>query len=197
MNNAQNDEGLHKKPVFAELYNDEGILLWRTKTGDIIPINKMETSHLAFALRLLYASKWAPEKIVHIQSMLRELECRTDMTDQAFTAFAQVVLEMENEKMSDKIYNIRIQSSFILTPRFIKEKLGIGFKIIETEVEKDVKVSDIKTVEDAVDDALRIGFRALARAHHPDLGGDSEKMVIINRAKKEMEELLKLVRNGE
>lgn len=93
------------------------------------------------------------------------------------------------------VYDIRIQSPFIMTQKQAKDKLGIGYKILSVETERDLPQTDIKTIEDAVDAITRVGFRSLARAHHPDLGGDPEKMVMLNKAKNELLELLKTVRS--
>ena len=90
----------------------------------------------------------------------------------------------------DRTYNIRIQSPFVLTPSEVKKKLGIGFKVISTEVDKDVQLPDITDNVSAMDAIIRTGYRALARANHPDLGGDAQVMVILNQTKRELESLL-------
>jgi hypothetical protein len=171
----------------------EELDIWQAKTGNI-SIKDMSTSHIANTLALMIHSKFLGERLYQVFEMVREFETRQDVSPQDFNKFSKVVLFLEDESKMDKVYNIRIQSQFILTPRYVKDKLGIGFKILETEVEKEVSITKIEKTEDAVDQALRIGFRALARAHHPDLGGDAEVMQIINRAKKEMAELLNAVR---
>lgn len=92
--------------------------------------------------------------------------------------------------MTDKVYNIRIQSPFVLTPSEVKSKLGIGFRVISTEVEKEVICPIIADTTAAMDAIIKTGYRALARANHPDFGGNPEVMVILNRTKKELEQLL-------
>ena len=90
-----------------------------------------------------------------------------------------------------QIYNIRVESRFLLTQRQIKEKLGIGYKVVSVETEKDSQTPEITTVDNAVISMILTGYRALARATHPDLGGDVEKMMILNKAKREVLDLLK------
>ena len=70
------------------------------------------------------------------------------------------------------------------------KKLGIGVKVISTEVDKDVQLPDITDNVSAMDAIIRTGYRALARANHPDLGGDAQVMVILNQTKRELESLL-------
>ena len=91
----------------------------------------------------------------------------------------------------DRIYNIRIQSPFVLTPSEVKKKLGTGFHVASVEVEKDSQPPDITDTISAMDAIIRTGYRALARANHPDLGGNAQVMVILNQTKKELESLLK------
>lgn len=93
-----------------------------------------------------------------------------------------------------KTYTIRVQSPFLLTPTQVKTKLGVGYKVLELEVEKESNEEKITSVDSAVEAIVRTGFRALARAFHPDLGGDAEVMTILNRAKKELKDLLQEVR---
>ena len=99
--------------------------------------------------------------------------------------------DMEAIKSSEKIYNIRIKSLFVLTPSEVKKKLGSGFKVVEVGVEKDSVLPEINSTTTAMDAIIKAGYRSLARAYHPDLGGDPEVMVILNRTKKELEALLK------
>jgi len=89
-----------------------------------------------------------------------------------------------------KMFIIKLESQFIPTPTMVKQKLGIGFKVLSVEVERE-SYKEIKDVDSAVDAILYTGYRALARANHPDLGGNAETMVILNRAKKELMDLLK------
>lgn len=92
-----------------------------------------------------------------------------------------------------KIFTIKLESQFIPTPTMVKAKLGLGYKVLTVEVEKEWS-KPITDVNSAVDAILYTGFRALARANHPDLGGNAEVMVILNRAKKELADLIKEVR---
>lgn len=89
-----------------------------------------------------------------------------------------------------QIYNIRIESPFILTQKQIKEKFGVGFHVITVETEKDIYTPHITDTDSAVEAMIRTGYRALARANHPDLGGDIQVMATINKAKKEILDLL-------
>jgi hypothetical protein len=93
-------------------------------------------------------------------------------------------------KTKKQVYNIRVESPFILTQRQIKEYLGIGYKVVSVETERDLYTPEITSIDNAVTSMILTGYRALARAHHPDLGGDPEKMMIINKAKKEVLDLL-------
>ena len=95
---------------------------------------------------------------------------------------------IQEEEM--KTYTVRVQSQFILTPTQIKEKLGTGYKVVECIIDKDTLPDKIETVDQAVQAIIITGYRALARAHHPDLGGSTETMMILNRSKKELCELL-------
>jgi len=101
--------------------------------------------------------------------------------------------EDKMETSMSKIYNIRIESPFVLTPTEVKRKLGHGYKVISTEEEKDQVIPKIVDVNSAFDAIIKVGYRALARANHPDLGGDAEVMITLNKAKKQIEDLLKEV----
>lgn len=92
-----------------------------------------------------------------------------------------------------RIFTIKLESQFIPTPTMVKQKLGIGYKVLAVEVEKEASVA-ITSVDSAVDAMIKTGYRALVRAFHPDFGGDPEVMVVLNRAKKEVDDLLKEVR---
>lgn len=97
--------------------------------------------------------------------------------------------EWQIENMS-KIYDIRILSPFVLTPKQVKDKLGIGNKVLSVELEKDAILPEITDTDSAVEAIIATGYRALARAYHPDLGGSTEVMAILNRTKRELKELL-------
>lgn len=92
------------------------------------------------------------------------------------------------------IYNIRIESLFVLTQNQVKQALGHGYKVTSVEVDKGIKPKAISSIDNAVENIITAGYRALARAHHPDLGGDVNTMMLINKAKKELEELLASVK---
>lgn len=94
-----------------------------------------------------------------------------------------------------QVYSVRIESPFILTPTEVKKHLGIGFKVVSVEVAKDVAQAPITDVDSAAEAIVKTGYRALARAHHPDLGGDPNTMKILNQSKSEMLELLKQLRS--
>ena len=53
----------------------------------------------------------------------------------------------------------------------------------------DEKITDIDSAAAAI---VAAGFKALAIAHHPDKGGDAATMALINSARKQLVELLKL-----
>jgi hypothetical protein len=89
-----------------------------------------------------------------------------------------------------KTYNIRIVSPYVLTQGYLKNKLGIGYHVVSVEVEKDQVIPDITDTITAMSAIIKTGYRALARANHPDLGGDAQTMQILNRTKKELEALL-------
>ena len=62
--------------------------------------------------------------------------------------------------------------------------------MITVETEKDIYTPHITDTDSAVEVMIRTGYRALARANHPDLGGDIQVMATINKAKKEILDLL-------
>ena len=105
-----------------------------------------------------------------------------------------ILEEYINMSSTNKVYNIRIQSPFILTPNKVKESLGIGYKVLEVNVEKESAPEPITNIDSAVSNIIKAGYRALAMSHHPDLGGDTNTMVILNKAKKELIELLESVK---
>lgn len=89
-------------------------------------------------------------------------------------------------------YRIEISSRFILTQKAIKDALGIGYEILSVEKLKDIDADNIiLNVDTAAVTIINTGYRALARAFHPDLGGDPEKMRLINQTKKELIDLVK------
>src|ERR1017187_6826121 len=97
----------------------------------------------------------------------------------------------QTKEVKKQIYNIRVESPFILTPKQIKEYLGIGYHVVSVETERDRYTPPITNVDSASEAMVLMGYRALARANHPDLGGDAEVMKTINQAKKEILDLLK------
>jgi len=104
------------------------------------------------------------------------------------------ILGVKKEMTTLKNYTVKIESPFLLTPTQIKNKLGIGFKVLAVEIEKEINRVKITSVDSAVDEIIKQGYRALIRAHHPDVGGDTEVAVILNRAKKELDELMRSIR---
>ena len=91
------------------------------------------------------------------------------------------------------IYNIRVQSPFVLTPRQVKDKLGIGHKVLSVEVEKEPFIPEIVDKNSALQAIMKIGYKSLVRANHPDLGGSNEIMILLNQSKKELEDLLEVL----
>ena len=90
-----------------------------------------------------------------------------------------------------QVYIINVESRFILTQTQIKQALGIGYKILNVEVAKDKSQLPIVNVDTAAMAIIQTGYRALARAYHPDLGGDAETMKILNQTKKELSDLIR------
>ena len=90
-----------------------------------------------------------------------------------------------------QVYTIDVESRFILTQTQIKQALGIGYKILNVEVAKDKSQLPIVNIDTAAMAILNTGYRALARANHPDLGGDPEIMKILNQTKKELSDLIR------
>lgn len=105
-----------------------------------------------------------------------------------------IKLNIQNGRIEVAIYTIRIESVFVLTQKQVKTALGHGYKISSVELEKEERQPPITTVDTAVDSIVQEGYRALARAYHPDLGGSTETMMILNRAKKELRQLLEETR---
>jgi len=101
----------------------------------------------------------------------------------------------ENSKVK-QTYTIRIESPFILTARDIKDKIGIGYKVVSVETERDRYIPPITDVDSATEAMVLTGYRALARSYHPDLGGNEEVMKTINQAKKEVLDLLKSLKEN-
>lgn len=133
------------------------------------------------------------QTILDFTELKNTLESQKLTKAQASLAIERIV-EVQREMAELKTYTIRIQSPFLLTPTQMKEKLGIGFKVVEVTVEREQTEAPIKDVDSAIDAIFKTGFRALARANHPDIGGDPEVMVILNRAKKEFTDLMKEIR---
>lgn len=87
-------------------------------------------------------------------------------------------------------YTINIESRFILTQTQIKEALGIGYRILSVETAKDYSSTIPVGVDSAAIAIIQTGYRALARAYHPDLGGDENTMRILNQTKRELIDLV-------
>lgn len=93
----------------------------------------------------------------------------------------------------DQTYRVTIKSRFILTQSYIKNALGIGYQVLSVEMKKDVSEVPIVNIDTAAEAIIKTGYRALARAYHPDLGGDPEVMRTLNQTKKELLDLLKSI----
>jgi hypothetical protein len=89
------------------------------------------------------------------------------------------------------VYTVNIESRFVLTQTQLKEALGLGYRITSIECEKDNSTSPIINVDSAAMTIIQTGYRTLARAYHPDLGGDENVMKILNQTKKELIDLIK------
>ena len=98
---------------------------------------------------------------------------------------------MKDDNKMTQTYTINVKSRFILTQTQIKKALGIGYEILSVEAAKDASTLPIISVDTAAQAIINTGYRALARAYHPDLGGDPEVMKTLNQTKKEMLDLLK------
>lgn len=101
--------------------------------------------------------------------------------------------------MSDDIYTIKIQSKFLLTSSEIKKKFGIGFKVLEVQRDKtsEYKLPEVYSVDTLAPLVIKYGYRELAKALHPDLGGaDPEGMTQLNRTKQELLQILEELTDG-
>jgi hypothetical protein len=93
--------------------------------------------------------------------------------------------------MKVQIYTINVRSRFILTQQQIKKSLGVGYEVLSIETAKDVlPIIDIDSAAQAI---INTGYRALARAYHPDLGGNENTMKVLNQTKRELMDLLKSI----
>lgn len=96
-------------------------------------------------------------------------------------------------------YMIEVSSMFVLNERLIQTLLTNNCKVVSVEVEtRAITAQEITSVDSAVKEILRVGYRTIARQYHPDYIEDdstkkrySEIMVFVNKAKKELEDLLK------
>ena len=91
----------------------------------------------------------------------------------------------------EQTYRVTVSSKFILTQSMIKKYLGAGYHVLSVELERDVSPAPIHDVDSACLNIVNTGYRALARAFHPDLGGDPEVMKLLNQSKRELVDLLK------
>lgn len=156
-----------------------------------IPITgcKSEAEKIARKLSLAVTYRDKPESII---ALIETFEQQTDITPLAASIYKNAMERID--KMGQKVYEICISSPFILTSSIVKEKLGIGYKIISVEVEKESSPVEINSVDAAAEQIIKVGFRALARAHHPDLGGNEEVMKILNRTMSELKGILASVK---
>ena len=91
----------------------------------------------------------------------------------------------------EQTYQITVRSRFILTQGAVKSALGIGYQVLSVELGKDASNLPIIDVDSAAMAIVNTGYRALARAYHPDLGGNPEVMKTLNQTKRELVDLLK------
>ncbi len=157
----------------------------------------MNTGHIAnslFSMLFKAPREYLPYNRDRIYELLNEFHERDDATSLEASKVRQVEIALEEWTVMDKTYTIRISSPFILTQMHVKKALGTGYKVSSIELEKDNNYAPITDIETAVDNIIRTGYRALARAHHPDFGGNLETMMILNKAKKELLELLESVK---
>lgn len=136
---------------------------------------------------------FAPEKIeaeIHGLEPPDNIKCKLCLQANPVDRVTCWFCSRQLEKEMPKVYTIRIQSEFVLTPSEVKRKLGIGYKVLDTSVEKVDSVPDIKDNVSAMEAIIKTGYRTLARANHPDLGGDAEVMTILNKTRKELDDLI-------
>jgi hypothetical protein len=103
--------------------------------------------------------------------------------------------------MSNKTkYTILVESPFVLTEQDVKNRLGIGFKVLNVKNDKSDQLANKQQWEDAklptdlntIDISaaiIRSGYRALVKSAENQ--SNHEAMVAINKTKKELEELLR------
>lgn len=91
----------------------------------------------------------------------------------------------------EQTYQITVKSRFILTQSQVKQSLGTGYQVLSVELAKDASNLPIIDVDSAAIAIINTGYRALARAYHPDLGGDPGVMRTLNQTKKELVDLIK------
>jgi len=101
--------------------------------------------------------------------------------------------EMQLPGKTSNVYTVYIESRFVLTQSQLKEALGLGYRILSIEMDKDVSSSKINfsDVDETAKAIIHAGYRALARAKHPDLGGSEEEMKVLNQTKRELIDLVK------
>lgn len=99
------------------------------------------------------------------------------------------------KNMTEQTYSINIKSRFILTQTAVKRAFGPGFQILSVEIQKDASQLPIIDVDSAALAIIQTGYRALARAYHPDLGGSEEIMKILNKCRTELKELVESLRS--
>ena len=87
-------------------------------------------------------------------------------------------------------YTIHVESPFILTPAEAKRRFGIGFQVTAVERGEDATRIVVTDKDSAIDAIIAAGYKSLARAYHPDLGGNAEIMMQINQARKELKDLI-------
>lgn len=98
------------------------------------------------------------------------------------------------EKQPHKtLYLVKILSHCKITQELLQHLIGRN-ALVQSVEETTPPASRINTVETAVEAIVKAGYRQLAMQSHPDLGGSQETMALLNRAKKELIELLESVK---
>jgi Putative quorum-sensing-regulated virulence factor len=106
------------------------------------------------------------------------------LIEQQINSTVKYRTELEKRELGTKYmqtYTVRIQSEFVVTATHVKNSMGPRFRVVSVETERDSVKETPTSVRGAVWAILKSGYRALARAYHPDLGGDTEVMVNINK----------------
>lgn len=104
----------------------------------------------------------------------------------------------EFDPVSNKtVYVIRVESPFVLTAVDVKSRLGIGFKVLSCDSGAVAPVETPKQLntDNMAEAIIREGYRALAKVCHPDIKGNAEAMVMLNKTKADLAKLLAELKN--